>query len=77
MSEIPNSEPLDTRPIRMFAVVVDNEYTGVVGFPESPYMEAVIAGLSSNPTIIPVTRDEIANVQVGFIWDGSKFNRPE
>ena len=71
------SEEPDTRNLKFFAVLVDNEYAGVVGFPESPNMEAVIAGLSSNPTIISVTRDQIAIVQVGFIWDGSKFNRPE
>ena len=77
MSEIPNPEELDTRPVRMFAVLVDNEYAGVIAFPESEYMTPILAGLDSNPTILPVTHEQIAGVTVGYIWNGSQFSQPE
>jgi len=64
-------------PIKFFAVLVDNEYAGVIGFPESDNMEAVLAGLNSNPTILPINIEQVNNVQVGFIWDGTKFVKPE
>jgi len=64
-------------PIKFFAVLVGDEYAGVIGFPENSNMEAVLAGLNSNPTILPINIEQINNVQVGFIWDGTKFNRPE
>jgi len=64
-------------PIKFFAVLVGNEYAGVIGFPETSNMEAVLAGLNSNPTILPINIEQINNVQVGFIWNGNTFIRPE
>lgn len=124
--EIPENP--DLRPVKFFAVLVDNEYTGVISFVESEdsYMirlmdglnqspninpisqeegstlnsykiynvsvneenygkifwpdiqdeQAVIAGLESNPTIIPVTEEQISGIHIGWMWNGTNFVAP-
>lgn len=74
-SEIP--ENADTTQIKFFAVLVGNEYAGVIGFPNNDNMEAVIAALNSEPTILPLeTTAVIHGVKPGWIWDGTSFSSP-
>lgn len=74
-SETP--EGADLTPIRYFVVLVENEYAGIIGFPDNQNMEAVIAGLSSNPTIISCpSLNILEGVGPGWIWDGSSFHPP-
>lgn len=75
MLEMP--ENADTRPIRYFAILVNGEYAGPLAFPESEYMEGIIAALESNPTIIPVTAEQMSGALPGWVWDGERFTAPE
>lgn len=75
MMEVPPNA--DMTPIRFFAVVVDGEYTGVFGIPDKETMAAVLAGLDSNPTIVPVTKEQLGGIAVGWLWDGERFTAPE
>ena len=58
-----------------FAAVVDGEYTGAVGV--SYNMPALIAGMNSNPTIIPITKEQAFSLNLGVIWDGKEFKLAE
>lgn len=69
-------ENADVRPIRYFAVLVDGEFAGPLVFVESPEMEALLAGLESNPTIMPMTLQQAKEARVGFIWNGTEFVPP-
>lgn len=74
-SEIP--EGADLTPIKYFIVLVENEYAGIIGFPDNQNMESVIAGLSSNPTIVPCPDlSTVYGVGRGWIWDGTSFSPP-
>jgi hypothetical protein len=39
--------------------------------------EPLIAGMNSNPTIIPVKEEQINMLQLGMIWDGTEFKLTE
>jgi hypothetical protein len=54
-----------------FACVVDGEFTGAVGV--SYNMPALVAGMNSNPTIIPITKEQAFELRLGTIWDGKEF----
>ena len=54
-----------------FAAVVDGEFTGTFGV--SINMPALIAGLNSDPVIIPVTKEQAFTLQLGTIWNGKEF----
>ncbi len=58
-----------------FACVVDGEYTGAVGVAAA--YEPLIAGMNSNPTIIPITEEQLSMLQLGMIWDGKEFKLSE
>jgi len=58
-----------------FACVVDGEYTGAVGVAVS--MDALVAGMSSNPTIIPINKEQAFGLRLGVIWDGKEFKLSE
>jgi len=69
------SPPEDNLPLRFFAILVENEYVGKFGIPEAVSMEGVIAGLDSDPRIIPISID--AEILVGSIWNGTSFQPPQ
>lgn len=52
-----------------FQVFVGEELTMVVGYDVGE--AALIAGLSSNPTIIPI--DPSHGISAGWTWDGTDF----
>lgn len=54
-----------------FACVVDGEFTGAVGV--ARYMEPLIAGMNSNPTIVPITEEQLNILKLGMVWDGKEF----
>ena len=58
-----------------FACVVDGEFTGSLGVARN--MDALIAGMNSNPTIIPITEEQLSILQLGMIWDGKEFKLTE
>jgi len=63
-------ENADITAPKFFAVLVDGEYTGTFGIPDIPNMEPLIAGLSSNPEIIPLQeRSETIGVVLGSLWN--------
>ena len=62
--------------IKKYAVTVNAEEFGKIYWPNIDSEQAVIAGLDSNPTILPVNKSQVRGVPIGWIWDGSNFNRP-
>jgi len=58
-----------------FACVVDGEFTGVLGVAKNH--EPLIAGMNSNPTIIPIKEEEVNMLRLGMIWDGTEFKLTE
>ena len=58
-----------------FACVVDGEFAGAVGVATN--MDALVAGMSSNPTIIPINKEQAFNLRLGVIWDGKEFKLTE
>jgi hypothetical protein len=56
---------------KYFACVVDGEYAGALGVAYS--MPALIAGMESNPTIIPISEEQQKTLYLGMIWDGTDF----
>lgn len=70
-------EDADFRPIKYFAVLVGNEYAGPIGFPDSEHMQAILAALESDPTIMPITPEQLSGVLPGWVWNGQAFIAPE
>lgn len=58
-----------------FACVVDGEFTGIVGVAKT--YEPLIAGMNSNPTIIPIKEEQLSMLQLGVIWDSTEFKLME
>ena len=58
-----------------FACVVDGEFTGVVGVAKNH--EPLIAGMNSDPTIVPIKEEQLSVLQLGMIWDGTEFKLTE
>lgn len=58
-----------------FAAVVDGEYTGSFGV--SFNMQPLIAGLNSQPVIVPIKEEQLNMLQLGMIWDGKEFKLAE
>ena len=58
-----------------FACVVDGEFTGVLGVAKN--YEALVAGMNSNPTIVPIKEEQLNMLQLGMIWDGTEFKLTE
>lgn len=56
---------------RYFACVVDGEFAGTLGVAYS--MPALIAGMESSPTIIPINEEQARTLNLGMIWDGTDF----
>ena len=56
---------------RYFACVVDGEFAGTLGVGSS--MPALIAGMESNPTIIPINEEQAKTLNLGMIWNGTDF----
>lgn len=56
---------------RYFACVVDGEFAGTLGVGSS--MPALIAGMESNPTIIPISKEQEKTLHLGMIWNGTEF----
>jgi hypothetical protein len=56
---------------RYFACVVDGEFAGTLGVGLS--MPALIAGMESNPTIIPISKEQERTLHLGMIWNGTDF----
>jgi hypothetical protein len=54
-----------------FACVVDGEFAGAVGV--ARHMEPLVAGMNSNPTIIPIKEEQLNILKLGMIWDGKEF----
>lgn len=61
---------------KVYNVTVGEEYYGKIFWPNTEDQQAVIAGLESNPTIIPITLDKVKNIGLGWIWNGNSFSRP-
>ena len=61
--------------IDFFACVVDGEFTGVVGVAKT--YEPLIAGMNSNPTIVPIKEEQLSMLQLGMVWDGIEFKLAE
>lgn len=62
-----------------FAIVVDGEVAETVAF--NPTAERVIAALSSNPTIVPISVKQLEQMHSGSLsnpwtYDGTKFLPP-
>jgi hypothetical protein len=70
--EIP--EITDYNDFTFFAVLVDGEYTGKVGIAGSG--GPVMAGMKSNPTIVEMTQEQVNEVALGWVYDGTDFFRP-
>ena len=56
---------------KYFACVVDGEYAGTLGVAYS--MSALIAGMESNPTIIPINEEQQKTLHLGMVWNGTEF----
>jgi hypothetical protein len=56
---------------KYFACVVDGEYAGTLGVAYS--MSALIAGMESNPTIIPISKEQQKTLHLGMVWNGTEF----
>lgn len=54
-----------------FACVVDGEFAGAVGVARA--YEPLVAGMNSNPTIIPIKEEQLNILKLGMIWDGKEF----
>ena len=54
-----------------FACVVNGEYAGTLGVAHS--MPALIAGMKSEPTIVPITDEQRNNIVLGMVWNGTEF----
>lgn len=66
----------DKGPMVMFEFYVDNEIASTVGYRSDALdSEAIIASLSSDPTIVPV--DSSLGVSSGWTWDGTNFTAPQ
>jgi hypothetical protein len=59
----------------LFACVVDGEYAGTLGVSYS--MPALIAGMHSSPTIVPISAEQNEKLRLGCTYDGEKFSLPE
>jgi hypothetical protein len=62
-----------------FAIVVEGEVAETIGM--SPSAAKVIAALSSNPVIVPISAAQLKKLQTGTIenpwtYDGKKFIAP-
>ena len=58
-----------------FACVVDGEFTGVVGVGRD--FGPLIAGMHSDPTIVPIKEEQLHVLQLGMVWDGTEFKLAE
>lgn len=67
--EIP--EITDYNDFTFFAILVDGEYTGKVGFTGSG--GPALAGMRSNPTIVEMTQEQANEVQLGWVYNGTTF----
>jgi hypothetical protein len=36
-------------------------------------MPALIAGMESNPTIVPISKEQERTLHLGMIWNGTEF----
>ena len=61
--------------IEFFAVVVDGEFCGTIGLTAS--QDSTVAGLKSNPTIVPITHEQLSELRLGHTYDGKEFKRAE
>lgn len=75
ISSVNQEENSDFNGMKMYMVTVGEENFGKIFWPNIDSEQAVIAGLDSNPIILPVTRDQIRGVGIGWVWDGSNFSR--
>lgn len=67
---------MTTDNVKIFAFVVDNEVIGTIHVsPEAPNYERLVAGLSSNPTVVDTTLTP--DVKHGWVFDGESFINPE
>jgi hypothetical protein len=65
---IENTEPDN---IIWFAIVVDGEFTGRIGIGGNP--SPSLAGLRSNPTMIEMSEEQVTQVGLGWVHDGTTF----
>lgn len=69
----------DMKKLAHFAIVVDGEVAETIAF--SPTAERVIAALSSNPTIVPISAKQLEELHSGtmsnpWTYDGTNFVAP-
>jgi hypothetical protein len=81
LSQNPNITPVNQEEsstpnlYNIYNVTVGEEYYGKIIWLNTEEHQAVIAGLESNPTIMPVELSQVQDVQIGWIWNGNSFNR--
>lgn len=66
----------DKGPMVMFEIYVGDELATTIGYREDmANSQAIVAGLSSDPTIISV--DPSLGIAGGWTWDGTNFTAPQ
>lgn len=76
ITQVTQQESSTPNLLKIYDVTVGEEYFGKIFWPDTEDCESVHAGLQSNPTILPVTMSQVSGVGIGWIWDGTNFNRP-
>lgn len=67
---------MSTENIKVFAFVVEGDVVGTLHIPDTaPNYERIVAGLSSNPTVIDAT--STPDVKFGWTYDGTSFLNSE
>lgn len=62
---------------RVYFLVIDGEVVWRHDIEDTVVAEMANAVFSSNPTIIPATKEQAKYVQYGWNWDGENFINPE
>jgi len=65
-------------PMAFFDFYVDGELGPNIGYrTDMDNSAAIVAGLSSDPTIVQIDRSLNPNVDAGWTWDGTNFSAPQ
>jgi len=65
-------------PMAFFDFYVDGELGPNIGYrTDMDNSAAIVAALSSNPTIVQIDTSLNPNVNTGWIWDGTNFLEPQ
>ena len=68
---------MDDKEYRTYFFVIDGEVVWKHQMEDTPIAEMANAIFSSNPTIVPATKEQAHFVQYGWHWDGENFINPE